>query len=339
MLSIKSLPDLYIRLVRIIILIGVVVVFGVTGFMVIQPEHSFLDALYMTVITLSTVGFQEVHTLTARSREFTIILIVIGIATLGYCVSSITTFIVEGEIRNIFRDRKMDKAIKKLKDHIILCGYGRLGTYAAKELTNWNKLFVVIENLPEVSDKIKNENKMLCIQGNATEDEVLIEAGIERASGLIAALSEDTDNLFVTLTARRLNKNLSIISRSEYVHSEGKLISAGADKVLSPAQIAGRRMASMLINPEVSNFLDVFVDSWDLNLSLQEIHIRKECGIDGVLIQDSEVPRELRIIGLKDQHGKMEVNPGGDSLLRGGTVMIILGEREKIEDLRSRFGE
>ena len=252
----QKLPELYRKLIYFTGLIWTILVIGTAGFKIIQPEFSLLDAFYMTTITLSTVGFQEVNPLGESAKLFTVFLIAIGITTLGYGVSSITSIIVEGQIKNTFRDRKMVKAIKKLKNHIVLCGYGRLGNHAGNELEEWNKPFVIIEHDQKIAEDLIVRNK-LCIHGSAVEDKVLLAAGVERAEGLISALSQDTDNLFVALTARRLNPDLLIIARVEYESSEVKLISAGADRVLSPTQIAGRRMATMLINPEVINFLDV----------------------------------------------------------------------------------
>ncbi len=338
MIEFQRLPELYKRILKILLLIGLLITFGMTGFTIIQPEHTLFDAFYMTVITLSTVGYQEVLPLSTGARAFTIVLIGIGIGCLGYSVSWITSFIVEGEIKNTFRDRKMDNTIKKLKNHIIVCGHGRLGNHAAKEILNWKQPFVVIESNRENAESLKKSGEIFCIHGNATKDAVLIKAGIQHAKGLIAALSEDVDNLFVALSARRLNKDLTIISRVEYMSSEEKLITAGADKVMSPAQIAGRRMASMLINPEVADFLDVFVDSWDLNLSLQGLHVRKGCELDGVPIKNSNLPHEIHIIGLKDENGKMEINPGGDSIINAKKTLIILGSREKIDQLRAHSG-
>ena len=337
MLLFKALPKLYKRLLYIVILLFAILLIGTIGFRIIQPEYSVFDALYMTTITLSTVGFEEVIRLGNTAKVFTIFLIAIGISTLGYGISSITSIIVEGQIKNTFRDRKMDKKIKKLKNHIILCGHGRLGKHAALEMDSWNKPYVVIERDRKIAEKLK-ANNVLCIQGNAEEDTVLTGAGIECAYGLIAALSEDTCNLFVALSARRLNPDLVIISRVEFVNSEVKLISAGANKVLSPAQIAGRRMASMLIHPEVVNFLDVVIDSTDMSLTLQEFHIQKDSTLDGVLIKDSGLPKDLRIIGLKDKDEKMCVNPDAMTMLKAGQCMILLGERAKIDALQKEYG-
>ncbi|KPK96171.1 hypothetical protein AMJ80_01460 [bacterium SM23_31] len=335
MLTLEKVPELYRKLFFLLLLIFLVIIIGTAGYMIIEPDYSnsLIDALFMTTITLSTVGYEEVFPLGDAAKIFTIILIAIGITTLGYGVSSITSLIVEGHIKNTFRDRKMEKAISKLKDHIIVCGHGRLGGHAVKELKNWNKTYVIIEHNQNVAESLK-ENDELCIHGNAVEDSVLIAAGVERASGLIAALAHDTDNLFVALTARRINPGLEIVSRAEYDNAEVKLISAGANKVISPTQIAGRRMASMLISPEVVNFLDVVVDASELNLTLQELRIVEGTPLDGVPIKDCCIPRELRIIGLKEPRGRMIVNPDAGTMLKPGQTLILLGEKEKIDELK-----
>lgn len=335
MLKFDRMPELYRRLLFFLLLIIFVIIVGTSGYMIIEPEYSdsVLDALYMTTITLATVGYEEVFPLGNAAKIFTIFLIAIGITTLGYGVSSITSLIIEGQIKNTFRDRKMEKSINKLKNHIILCGYGRLGSHAAKALNNWKKQYIIIEHNLKVAEQLK-ENNELCIHGNAVEDSVLIAAGVECASGLIAALAHDTDNLFVALTARRLNPNLEIVARAEHENAEVKLISAGANKVISPTQIAGRRMASMLISPEVVNFLDVVVDASEMNLTLQELHIIEGTPLDGVPIKDCCIPRELRIIGLKEPGGKMIVNPAAGTVLKPKQILILLGEKAQIDELK-----
>ena len=331
--NLEEISKPYRRLLLLLFVIFVIFFIGTVGFMIIEPEFSILNALYMTTITLSTVGFHEVIPLGSTAKIFTIFLIITGISTIGYGISSVTSIIVEGQLKNTFRNRKMDKKIKRLKNHIILCGHGRLGSHAARELENWTKPYLIIEHNLKVAEQLKGLNK-LCIHGSAVEDSVLQEAGVERAYGLIAALSDDADNLFIALTARRLNKDLVIISRAEFHTSEVKLRSAGADKVLSPAQIAGRRMASMLINPEVVDFLDVVIDATDLSLTLQEFHVRKDTALDGVPIKDCSISPALRIIGLKEPGGQMTVNPRSNTMLKAGQVMIVLGEKAKLDELR-----
>ncbi|MFC1556711.1 potassium channel family protein [candidate division KSB1 bacterium] len=331
----KEIPTLYKRLLFILFLVVLIYFIGTTGYLLLEDNYSLVDALYMTTITLATVGFQEVYPLHTDSRIFTIFVILIGITILGYAGSTVTSLIVEGQLRHTFRDRKMYKDIKKLKSHIILCGHGRLGSHAARELKHWNQDFVVIEQDEQTADSLKSEN-IKCIQGSAIDDEVLIEAGVENAKGLIAALAEDTENLFVTLSARRLNKDLIIITRVNYEINEKKLISAGADKVILPTQLAGRRMASMLVQPQVASFLDVVVETGDKGLSLQEIEIPTDSRLDGVLIRNANMPHNIRIIGLHTFE-EMLVNPRADQKLKAGYKMIVLGENATVEDYKRQI--
>jgi len=324
MIRFNKLPELYKRLIVILIFIAIIFFGGTAGYLILETDYSILDAVYMTTITLATVGFHEVGRLDAGARVFTIILIVVGISTLGYAVGSITSSIVEGQLRYTFRDRKMEKNISKMKNHIILCGHGRLGKHAASALKNLKQEYVIIEQDMKNAEALKEKN-VPCVYGNATEDEVLIKAGVKNARGLITALAEDTDNLFVTLTARRFNKDLEIISRANYDSSENKLIAAGADKVLLPTKIAGRRMACMMVQPEVASFLDDVIDTDEMELSLQEFMIPPKSKLDGVLIKDAQMPREIRIIGLKAHDGKMIINRHADQLLEAGRKVIVLG--------------
>jgi len=328
-----GIPDLYKKLILIICIIAFIYLFGTLGYLVLEDNYSLLDALYMTAITLATVGFHEVGQLHDSARIFTIVLIVLGISTLGYSVSSITSLIVEGHVRNTFRNRKMEKNINKMKGHVILCGHGRLGGHAAQELEQWNQQFVVIEHQADIAESLR-EKGTPCIHGNAVEDDILISAGVERAKGLIAALAEDTDNLFVTLTARRINKDLEIVARANYESSENKLIAAGANRVILPTKIAGRRMACMLAQPEVATFLDVVVETADMDLSLQEIEISRGSKLDGVLISEANMPHQIRIIGLKIPGERMIVNPTATHKLEAHQKIVVLGLNTEIDKYR-----
>jgi len=324
------------KIIMMTILVLVVYLIGAMGYYIIEPEYNFLDSFYMSAITLTTVGYGEIHPLSNAGRIFTIVFIMSSIGVVVYGVGSIAAIIFEGQLKNTFREQKMEKKIAKLKNHIILCGYGRLGENASQELEIWQKPYVVIEKNEIVAEKLKERN-VLCICGAAERDENLIKAGVERAYGLITALTNDADNLYVTLTARGLNRDLQIVSRAEYPDTEGKLAIAGANKVLSPTKIAGRRMASILINPEVINFLDVVIGSADLDLSMQEVVINESSKLVGVTIKDSKVPQELKIIGLKAPGEKLKVNPPATEMLTEGSVLIILGENQRIENLRNEI--
>jgi len=316
--------DIFRKILSILLLLLVIIIFGILGYIFIE-KYTFIESLWQTVITLSTVGFGELKPLSSSGRLFTILLIMVGFAVFGYGLTTLTRIIIEGEIKNVFRNRKMEKDINNLKDHVIICGYGRLGKQAALELEKWKKPYVIIEADENISVHLQDSSELVVI-GDATEDETLIRAGIKNAMGLIAALTDDVKNLFVTLTARKLNPVLTIVTKAEEDSSEAKLLSAGANKIISPAQIGGKRMASMLINPEVVNFLDVVISEKDIDLSMQEVKIQKNSVIEGLSIKDANIPREIKVIGLKKEEEGMIINPPSNAVLNADNILIVLGE-------------
>jgi len=288
----------------------------------------------MTAITFTTVGFGEVQELTTTGRIFTLTLLLAGVATFGYGISSLTGIIVEGKIKDIFRKKKMEKLIANLKGHIIVCGYDRLGKEACNELEKWKQPFVIIEKDEGIYERVKDEKKYI-ILGDATEDKTLLRAGIKNAKGLLSCLTGDSDNLFVTLTARSLNPELILVSKTVNYSSEAKLISAGADKVISPIQIGGVRMASILINPDVVSFLDVVVNEKDFDLSIQSVKVTPGSILDGVAIKDSNIPRQIKVIGLRQDGVKMVVNPPASVTIHANDVLIVLGDNVEINKLHT----
>ncbi len=323
--------DILKKAFAILLLLIMTIIIGVIGYELTE-KYTVLEALWQTVITLSTVGFGELREMSQPGRIFTIVLIMFGFALFGYSLTSLTRIVVEGEIKNIFRNRKMEKEISNMKNHVILCGHGRLGREIAGELKKWRKEYVVIEMDETVGQELIDQHVPVVI-GDATEDETLIKAGIKDAEGAIAALTDDVKNLFVTLTARKLNPGLTIVTKADQEGSEAKLISAGANKVISPAQIGGRRMASVLINPEVVNFLDVVVCEKEFNLSMQEVRVQKNSIIEGLPIKDAQIPREIKVIGMKKEDGNMHINPPATHELNADSVLIVLGENVHIEKL------
>jgi len=323
--------EIFRKILSILLLLLVIIILGILGYTFIE-KYTFVESLWQTVITISTVGFGEVRTMSTIGRLFSVFLIIVGFAAFGYSLTSLTRIIVEGEIKNVFRNRKMEKNINNLKDHVILCGYGRLGKQAALELEKWKKPYVIIEADENISVHLQDSSKYFVI-GDATEDETLIRAGIKNAMGLIATLTDDVKNLFVTLTARKLNPVLTIVTKAEEDSSEAKLLSAGANKIISPAQIGGKRMASVLINPEVINFLDVVISEKDIDLSMQEVKIHKNSIIEGLAIKDANIPREIKVIGLKKEDEGMIINPASNAVLNANDILIVLGENIYIEKL------
>ena len=260
---------------------------GTFGYVLIEG-WPLADSFYMTIITISTVGFQEVKTLSEGGRIFTACLIVIGIGTFGYGFANIAAFFIEGEFKELIRTRKMEKIIQNIANHIIICGYGDEGRHAGEELSRSKVSFIIIEKNLELTEKLL-EDGLLVLHGDATQDDVLLKAGVEVTKGLIAAVPEDSVNVFVTLTARGFNPDLKIVARAADESTVAKLFRAGANKVISSAEIGGRRMASMLIRPKVVDFLDVIMNDQELALRLEEVDINKKSPFVGKSIRELEI--------------------------------------------------
>jgi len=293
----------------------------------------------MTVITITTVGFREVHPLSHVAKIFTIFLILFSVIILGYALSIISEYILS---RNNFEEltqRKMQKKIDGLKNHIIICGYGRNGKQAAQKLLAYKKPFVVIERNKELLDKLQS-NDIPFVIGNANEDEVLLQAGIDRASTLILAMPNDADNLFVVLSGRQLNSNLKIISRASQETSYNKLKMAGADNVILPDKIGGDHMASLVVVPDLIEFVDNLSIIGKSNINIEEIAVEKLYDTSDVkTITDLDLRRKTgcTVIGFKDGQGEYIVNPESEVKLVPNSKVIVLGRPEQIEKLNSTY--
>jgi len=312
------------------------VTLGATGYMTIEG-WSLLDALYMTVITLGTVGFKEVHDLSAYGKLFTITLIIFGVSVLGYIVGSLAQIMFEGQIQRIIGRKKVEKKIDSLTDHYIICGFGRIGALICKEFSAKPIPFLVIEKYPEAHDKLHHE-EYLHLRGDATEDETLLRAGIKRAKGLISVVTSDTENVYITLTARGLNPDLFILARSGEEGSEIKLRRAGANKVISPYVIGGNRMAQAILRPNVVDFIEIATGREHLELQMEEILIPQNSAFVGENLISSGFRKEtgVIIVGIKKVHGKMVFNPESHSRIEAGDTLIVLGDPPaimKLEDL------
>ena len=251
MFSSRQFSKIYIAVSLLILTVCV----GVVGFILIE-KYDFLDAFYMTIITVATVGFQEVHPLSNDGKLFTAFLIITSFGTFAYAVSSITNYISDGEFREYFKNKKVNSAIEKLDAHVIVCGFGRNGKQAAHVLKKHNTRFVVIEQKKDIVAAINHRFSDLVLEGDATLDEILLRAGILKAKALITTLPMDADNLFIVLTARTLNPKLTIISRASEDNSDKKLKLAGADNVIMPDKLGGAHMASLVMKPDVMEFVD-----------------------------------------------------------------------------------
>ncbi|MBI5848948.1 MAG: NAD-binding protein [Nitrospirae bacterium] len=317
-----------------IIALGLVILvasFGTAGYMLIEGWN-FIDSLYMTVITLASVGFKEIHDLSLFGRLFTIVLIIGGVGTVAYAISAGAKIILEGELQEVYGRRRLEKKIKELKNHYIVCGYGRMGKIICRELREKNIKFVIVEKQPDIH---KDSDDLLIFPGDATKDEVLKELGIEKAKGLVSVLPTDAENLFVVLSARGLNPDLFIVARAGEEGSEKKLVRAGADKVVSPYHIGGLRIAHTVLKPAVVDFIEFATKSGNIDLQMEEVYINETSELIGKSLDECGIGRELGIIivAIKKPNGEMKFNPTFKSAIKTGDTLIALGESSKLKNL------
>lgn len=310
---------------------------GTLGFYFIE-NYPLFDAFYMTVITIATVGYGEIHPLSNTGRLFAAFLIITSFGTFAYAVSTITRFVTDGEFNQFFRNKRLNSAIEKLSDHVIICGFGRNGRQAAQILKKHDKRFVVIEQSTKVTESLNHKFSELILTGDSTQDEVLLKAGILRAKALITTLPIDADNLFIVLTARNLNSKLTIISRASDDGSDTKLKIAGADNVIMPDKVGGAHMASLVMKPDVMEFIDYVVAQGGDNNNLEEIsfeHIPED--LKHKTLKDLEIRNRsgANIIGYKTAMGEYIVNPSADTQIIPQSKLFVLGTPEQIRRLKA----
>jgi voltage-gated potassium channel len=320
---------------------GLLLIFigGVLGFKAFY-EYTWVDALYMTVITITTVGFGEVHPMSASEKIYTSVLIVSSIFIVGYSIKVVSEYLLSQTNIGNLRPKKVQEKIDKLSGHVIVCGYGRNGMQATQKLEAYKKSYVVVEHNEEIVERLYEHNQ-LAVLGNANDDEVLIKAGVERASSLISALPSDADNLFVVLSARQINKDLKIISRASEDTSYKKLKLAGADNVILPDKIGGDHMASLVVVPDLVEFLDNLTVSGDQDsYYVEQVPFDKVCP-DGRAQQIRELDLRKKtgcsIIGYKSRSGEYIVNPEADMVLEPGSKLILIGRPDQIENLKQHY--
>lgn len=328
------------RLLQPFIVLHVIIVIGIAGYMVIE-KSSLLDALFMTTISITTVGYGEVIPLSPAGKWFTIILLITSWGTFAFAVTRITQFVVSGEINKYFKIRRLMKDIAQLENHVIICGYGRNGHQAARILRAHEVPFIVIEKDQALMEKMVHEGeKLMHLEGDSTDDDLLRLAGIERAKALITTLPVDAQNVFIVLSARALNPKIQIISRASDAASVPKLKKAGADNVIMPDRIGGTHMATLVSKPDVVEFIDFLSGEQG-----QSIHMES--------VGYNELPEELKgkslkevmswnrtgvnCIGIKDSDGKFRINPPEDTPIKAGMRVIVLGTRNQIMDMKNNL--
>jgi len=320
-----------------ILLLFLIVVVGIIGYSIIE-DYALVDALYMTIITISTVGYREIVPLSNAGKIFTIILIISSFGIFAYAVSTITLHTIEGFFANYFRDNKLNKIIKKMNQHVIICGFGRNGKEAALSLAQKKIPFIIIEKEDkEIANISANFPNYPVIQGDASNEEVLKKAAPEKAKALITTLPIDADNLFIVLSAREFNKSMTIISRASDDHTDVKLQRAGADKVIMPDKIGGQRMAKLVTEPDTIEFLEYIINQSEQDITLAEI----PCANMGNCTQNKTIQElnlrnkiGVNIIGIKSKEDAYVFNPSPDMKLLPDDKLFVLGTIEQIETFK-----
>ena len=306
---------------------------GTAGYMLVEG-WGLWDAFYMTVITVSTIGYREVHTLSFAGQVFTVVLIFGGVGTAFYTATQLAAVVVEGGLHRRFEQRRVTRMLENLKDHFILCGYGRIGSIIAGELRQQGVPFVVIERNPERVQNAINHG-WVAVAADASEEEVLRRTGIDRARGLIAAVGTDAENVYTVLTARVLRPDLFIIARVESDEAEQRLRRAGADRVISPYQIGATHIVQTALRPAVVDFVQLATSSGHLDLSMEQVHVREESGLVGKSIVDASIRQRFGVIvvAIKRADGTMEFNPAPESVIRAGDELVVLGRPDSVKAL------
>ena len=321
------------RLQIALIMLGFVILGGTLSYTFVEG-WSFSDSLYMTLITLSTVGFGEVHPLSMEGRIVTLVVILCGVGIGAFAIGTITEMILEGRIREILGRRKLEKQLQNLKDHFIICGYGMIGSVICDEVEKSKRSFVVIEKKEELAREIEKKG-YLYILGDATDDEVLLRAGIKTARSLISAITSDADNVFITLTAKELNPKIFIVSRASDAVGERRLRRAGANKVVSPDRLGGYRMAQAVLRPAVVEFVELTHCVQDIELTIDEVEVQKGSRVADATLKESGIREKtgMVIVAIEKASGEMDFNPSAGAKIEAGDRLVTIGSADQLKDL------
>ena len=322
-----------------LIILFLLVMFGAVGYRILL-EVSWLDALYMTIITISTVGYQEVATMTPSAKLFSIALILLSLGTVGYLLTNIASSLFESNIVEALRRRKMKNSIERLENHYIVCGCGETGNSVIDYLASKKVPFVVIDNNEEIIANLIDHG-ILAFVGNATQEEVLAQAQILRAKGLIASLSRDSFNVYTVLTARGMNPDLHIVAKAIEKGADEKLRKAGANNTISPNEIGGRRLAAALVRPSIISFLDAITMAGGVEFDLEEVVIHENSKLIECSLREARIPEKTGLMVMaikKKEYSKMMFNPSSDVVLSQGDTMIVLGQQSQVNILRELAG-
>ena len=320
----------YLKLKLSLFFLILTIAFGTSGYVIIEGMTPF-EAFYMTVITISSVGFSEIKPLSDIGRWITIVIIVLGISLLTYTLGQVARIFVEGELRRVLGRRKLEKQIAELKDHYIICGYGRIGQIIVRELQNAKIPLVVIEQ-DQASIETLEAGHILYLNMDATSDDALTAAGLDTARGLVTAVSSDADNVFIALSAKGMRPDIFILARASDVKNESKLLRAGASRVVCPYQMGGRRMAEILHKPTVVDFLDQTMMHSELGLQMEEAVIAENSPITGKTVVSSNLRQEFGVIivAIKRRSGEMVFNPGPGEMFNAGDVIVVIGKKGEL---------
>ena len=321
------------RLALVMVIPGLLTLVGTVGYCWIEDWPVF-DAIYMTVITLTTVGFMEVRPMSSAGRTFTMILAMGGIYAFFYAASEVMRTVFTGEIGFAFGKRRMEKALSEMRDHLIVCGFGRMGWQVCHEFVLQKVPFVVIDEAEDFVSEYPFPGGVP-LEGDATSDEVLVQAGVERARALVALLATDADNLYITMSARLLNEKLYIVSRAEEESSEKKLLRAGANRGISPYVIGGVRVAQAVLQPTVLDFIELATRTEHLELQIEETRISPSSVLANRSLAESRIRQEfgLIIVAIKRTDGQMLFNPDPETVILSGDILIALGDRRHLDRL------